>query len=173
MTEERVALGTVRSVNALRRELRIVPDRAFRHEFESLQWLWVTVPGMTPLRCPVTRVRETPGGMLVTLGAGVPRDRVGQMRGARVELPASETTPRTSNDWDVQDLIGLRALAEDGSPLGEVAEVFETPANAAVAITRADGTRFLVPLIAEVVIAIDFDGQTLQLGDTAPYAVEE
>jgi ribosomal 30S subunit maturation factor RimM len=157
----------------MRRELRIDTDRAYRHEFESLRWLWVAVPGMPALRCPVERVRETGGGMLVTLGAGVPRDQVGQMRGARVELPASEISPRPESDWDVQDLIGLSALAEDGSPLGEVAEVFETPANAAVAIKRADGTRFLVPLIAEVVIAIDFDGQTLRLGDTAPYAVEE
>ena len=173
MTEARVALGTVRSVNAKRRELRIDPEHARRHEFESLNWLWVVVPGMPALRCPVAQVRQTAGEMLVTLGAGVPRDRVGAMRGARVEVPASETNPRPEGDWDVQDLIGLRALAEDGAPLGTVTEVFETPANAAVAIKRSDGTRFLVPLIAEVVTAIDFDGQSLHLGDTAPYAVDE
>lgn len=173
MTEARVALGTVRSVNAKRRELRIVPERTHRHEFESLQWLWLAGPGLPAMRCPVTGVRDTGTDLLVTLGAGVPRERVGLMRGARAELPEGETTPRPQDDWEMQDLLGLRAVAEDGTEIGTIAEVFETPANAAMAIARPDGSRLMLPVIPEVVTAIDFESQSLQLGDTAPYAVED
>ena len=172
MDATRVEAGAVISVNPGRRELRVRPLPAYRHEFESMEWLHVASPGGGEWRCRIHAARRAGDAFVLTLGAGTTRDHVAAMRGARVLLAPEECTARPEDDWQLGDLLGMRVTGP-GNAEGEIVEVFETPANAAFAVRRPDGSRFLLPAIPEVVELVDLDTNTVHLGPTGPYMVDE
>lgn len=173
MDATRVEAGAVVSVNPGRRELRIRPLPAYRHAFEALEWLRVAAPGCRELRCRVHASRAAGDAVVVTLDAGVTRAHVASMRGGRVLFAPDECAPGPDGQWELGDLVGMQVANRDGEPAGVVVEVFETPANAAFTVERADGSRFLLPAIPEVVELVDLDSNTVHLGPTGPYVVEE
>jgi 16S rRNA processing protein RimM len=62
--------------------------------------------------------------------------------------------------WD-RDLVGLRAVTPDGSPLGEVTDVVHTAAGELLAIGRPDGGEHLVPFVRDIVPTVDRAGGLL------------
>lgn len=54
-------------------------------------------------------------------------------------------------------IVGLRAMTDDGSELGEIVEVLGTGANDVYEVRRADGSRVLLPAISSVVREIDLE----------------
>ncbi|MFP4500290.1 MAG: ribosome maturation factor RimM [Candidatus Hydrogenedentota bacterium] len=169
----RVEIGTVRSVLPSRRELRVAPGPGHQHEFEALEWLRVVVCGGRELRCRVLAAAPAGDTVRVTLAPGVTRDQVASMRHARIVLTPEEQTPRAPDDWTMAELMGMAVVDQHDAPLGVVAKVYETPANAAITIAKPDGTRMLLPAIPEVVTRVDLETNTIHVGDTAPYAVED
>ncbi|ONH31227.1 ribosome maturation factor RimM [Pseudofrankia asymbiotica] len=59
--------------------------------------------------------------------------------------------------WD-RDLVGLRAVAPDGSPLGEVTDIVHTAAGELLAIGKPGGGEHLVPFVHEIVPTVDRAG---------------
>jgi 16S rRNA processing protein RimM len=70
--------------------------------------------------------------------------------------PADPDEPADDGEfwWD-RDLVGLRAVTPDGSPLGEVADVVHTAAGELLAIRRPDGGEHLVPFVQDIVPTVD------------------
>ncbi|ADP79142.1 ribosome maturation factor RimM [Pseudofrankia inefficax] len=62
--------------------------------------------------------------------------------------------------WD-RDLVGLRAVTPDGSPLGEVTDVVHTAAGELLAIGTPTGGEHLVPFVREIVPTVDRAGGLL------------
>jgi len=62
--------------------------------------------------------------------------------------------------WD-RDLVGLRAVTPDGSPLGAVTDVVHTAAGELLAIGRPGGGEHLVPFVRDIVPTVDRAGGLL------------
>ncbi|OHV38168.1 MULTISPECIES: ribosome maturation factor RimM [Pseudofrankia] len=62
--------------------------------------------------------------------------------------------------WD-RDLVGLRAVAPDGSLLGEVTDIVHTAAGELLAIGKPGGGEHLVPFVHDIVPTVDPAGGRL------------
>jgi len=155
-------IGEVRSVNPARRELRIRVERGRAQALEGHDWIWVKAGRRDPVRYRAESIRKSGDGLAAVLVAGVPRDEVRTMTGARVVTEVAIAP--TKDAYAVDDLVGL-ILAERGVDLGRVVDAMETPAHEVVEIERPDGSRAMVPLAAELVDAIDFDTGRINMND--------
>lgn len=165
MEARKVEIGSVRSVNPARRELRI--QAAGGPIPADMVWVYVADAEGRDRRCRVERVH----GDTVTLAAGVTRDTVAGMRGAAVYADVgAEAEP----DW--QDLLaawqGFDVIDETGVRLGTVVAVYATHANGAIEVAAASGESWLLPAIDRVIAAVDMERNVVTVKDIAPYTVE-
>ena len=66
-------------------------------------------------------------------------------------MPRGALPPLAEGEYYHADLIGLAAVAADGTALGTVVAVDNFGAGDVVEVARPDGKRFMVPMRAEAV----------------------
>ena len=149
-----VAVGEIVGAHALRGWLRV---RAYQPPAPSL------VPGRRVLIEHAGTCRElevgsaTPHGRgLVLLAlAGVDDRRAAEaLVGARVLVRAADLPPPAEDEFYYHEVVGFRVETTGGEPLGAVAETFTTGLND-VWVVRGSGREHLIPVIADVVRAMD------------------
>jgi 16S rRNA processing protein RimM len=172
MTAPWIAIGRVRSANPAAREVRVEMRPGCNRAFPGMAWIRFERPAQAPLRCKVESVRVDGAVAVVRMGPGVPRDAVGVLRGANVVVMPEEMPGRSAEAWVLDDLVGLEVVLPDGALLGTICEVYEGPANDALAVARPDGSRCVLPVIDAVVRLVDFDARRVDVGDVAPYIVD-
>ena len=172
MEDEFVPIGRVRTLNPGRRQVRVEPYPAHLAAFEALDFLWVTPLNGATYRCRVLTSRMLNELALLNFGPGVPCDLIGTMRNATVAIPCASLPKREASQWLTQDLVGVFVYTETETCLGEIVSVYETSANAALEIQRAEGGVFMLPLIEELLITVDVEKKRLVVGDITPYCVE-
>jgi len=176
MAADRIAIGYVRAVTPGKRLLRIAPARGRERDLRAADWLRVDLREPAPdgrhtIRCRVERATEDQGQFLVTVMAGVPRDTVALMKGGEIWVDKSELL-RPESGYEPADLMGLRVVAASGAVLGTVVELY-FGAQVVAEIEKEDGGLIRVPLIEQVVAAVELDSGVMRVHDIAPYAVED
>ena len=103
----------------------------------------------------VQSVRPHRAGLVARLSGVADRTAAENLAGALLTVPEDSLAPLPEGVYYHFQLIGMAAFSEDGEPLGEIAEIIETPGND-VYIIRKDGERDLpIPALAEVVVEVD------------------
>ena len=164
-----VRLGTVRSVNPAKRELRIDPERAFANGAKTVEKVRVSSKTSSGIVCTVETLNATPGGLIVTLGAGISRDAVATMKNATVEIERARRTRAARDEMSAEEWIGLDVIAADGTRIGVIAGCIESPAHDILEIETPDGREVLLPAIEQTVESIDLETRIVTVGDIAAY----
>ena len=94
---------------------------------------------------------------LVALEGVETREAAESLRGQPMEFRAEDLGPLPEGVYFRWQIVGLRAVTEDGSALGEIVEVLGTGANDVYEVRRLDGSRVLLPAISSVVREIDLE----------------
>ena len=167
-------IGRVRSVNPLRREVRVALDNPAEVLAASPAWLYFGQDGTEhPPRCKVESVKDTGEQLVAVLAAGVPRDTVAKLRGKAVFVTEA-ARPRHEGLLTPDVVLGMRVVQPCGTVVGVVAGVLEGPVNAVIRVERPEGGALLLPLVEPVVEAADLEARVLTVvADLTPYAVEE
>ncbi|QYJ14625.1 Ribosome maturation factor RimM [Rubrobacter xylanophilus DSM 9941] len=143
-----VVIGTITAPHGVRGTVRVRPAGEGRHLREGV------APVVGGRRRRIREARRTPKGFLVDL-EGVPdRSQAEELRGEDLLLDRSELDAPGEDEFYVADLIGLRAVDEEGRELGEVGETFPTPAHE-VLVIRGRKSVLYVPFTREHVPEVD------------------
>ena len=103
----------------------------------------------------VQSVRPHRAGLVARLSGVADRTAAENLAGALLTVPEDSLAPLPEGVYYHFQLIGMAVFSEDGEPLGEIAEIIETPGND-VYIIRKHGERDLpIPALAEVVMEVD------------------
>ena len=94
---------------------------------------------------------------LVQLEGYDTREAADTLRGETMECPADDLGPLPQGVYFRWQIVGLRAVTDEGIELGEIVEVFSTGANDVYEVQREDGRRVLLPAISSVVQEIDLE----------------
>jgi 16S rRNA processing protein RimM len=126
-------------------------------------------PGMIARLAPsgrtarVASLQPHQGRHLLALEGFESRTAAENLRGEALEFQPDDIGPLPEGVYFRWQIVGLRAVTDDGADLGEVVEVLETGANDVYEIRRSDGRTFLIPAISSVVREIDLDGGTVRV----------
>jgi 16S rRNA processing protein RimM len=167
MTEARdaaddlVVVGRVRKSHGLRGELVVeAMTSAPEAVFVAGRRLVGGTPDGRPLRTArelvVRRVSPFKGGWILALSSIEDRNEADLWRERTLLVPADELPPPGDDEVHYHDLMGLRVELQDGTPIGEIVDLFELPQGLAFDVRRAppaEGTVLLLyrpEIVAEV-----------------------
>lgn len=160
--EELVLVGRIGKAHGLRGEVSVLAytdDPGDR--FASGAQLRTDDPGRPVIAVEGSRVV---GGRWLLSFAGV-QDRSGAeaLRGIQLFTAAGERPALDDpDDFYDTDLVGLRAVLMDDSPLGEVSEVIHAPGGD-VLVVRVEGREVLVPFVHQIVPAVDLQAGVVRI----------
>jgi 16S rRNA processing protein RimM len=100
---------------------------------------------------------------LLSLEGCETRESAESLRGESMECPLEDLGPLPEGTYFRWQIVGLRAVTDDGGELGEIIEVFSTGANDIYEVQQADGRRVLLPAISSVVREVDLDGGVVRI----------
>ena len=96
-------------------------------------------------------VRTGSNGAIARFAEVPDRNAAEALRGTALTVPRSALPPLGEGEYYHVDLIGLPAVDENGTPLGQVIAVDDYGAGDVIEIEMAEGKRFMVPMRAEAV----------------------
>jgi len=143
-----VTIGTVVGTHGVRGTVRVKPAGTGEHLREGVS------PVLAGTRRAIKNVRLTPKGFLLDLKGIDDRRAAAALGGEDLLLDRAELDSPEEGEFYVGDLVGLAAIDEVGTRIGEVAETFETAAHE-VLVVRSEGGDLLVPFTLEHVPGVD------------------
>lgn len=110
-------------------------------------------PAHTPVK--IKSLRHHNRGMLISLEGYDSREAVDGLRNNEIFVSAGDRPPLPDGELYLHQIIGLKAVTEEGQVLGIVSDWIETGANGVLVVSDEDGKEVLLPDIDEVVLKID------------------
>jgi 16S rRNA processing protein RimM len=158
-----VAIGKVVRVHGLRGDVRVrslsdVPDR-----FATLTQVTVEGPGGVRRPLAVRAVRPIGTDYLVSFEGIETPEAATPLVGSLLQIEEDQAAPLPDGQYYQHDLVGMDVRTEEGLPLGTLADILPTGANAVFVVRRADGREHLIPATKEVVRAVDVPGRQMTI----------
>jgi 16S rRNA processing protein RimM len=111
------------------------------------------------------------GLLLVALEGVEDRTAAEALAGATILVPASALPPPGPDEFYWHEIAGFRVETADGTAIGRVAETFSAGPHDVWVVARPDGGEHLIPVVADVVRAIDRDARRIVI-DPLPGLLE-
>jgi 16S rRNA processing protein RimM len=96
--------------------------------------------------------------LIATLDGVTDRNAAERLKGLGLYVPRDRLPPAAADEFYHADLIGLAAMAPDGSPLGRVAALHNFGAGDVIEIARDGAGAALVPFTRRAVPVVDVAG---------------
>lgn len=111
----------------------------------------------------ITRLRGHSAGLLIGLSGVETPEAAGRYRNMVVSVLATDRPALPEGQYYHHQLIGLRVETEAGERLGLLTEVLLTGANDVFVVTDEAGRELLLPVIEEVVQALDLEAGLIKV----------
>lgn len=159
MEGTKLEVGKIVNTRGIKGEVKIVPWCDDPSDFERFPSIWIKTPeGLCEY--VVMSLKYTKGSVALGL------EGVDTVEEARLLLGATVYAEREDfeledGEYFIQDLIGLSVLLEDGTPLGTLADIFQTGSNDVYAVKTEDRGMVYLPCIKDVVKRVDLKEKTV------------
>lgn len=158
---ERVRIGQIVAPHGVRGALRVLSLTDFPERWAGLSAAFVgDEDEPRAMRCTGFARRDMP---LLTIAGVRDRDGAERLSGQYISVPAAAVHPLPPDTYYLWQLAGLRAVGEDGVPIGTVTAVLPNPGNDLLVVQTPDGRNGLVPCVREFVRAVDLTAGTVTL----------
>ena len=111
----------------------------------------------------IERARGQDGAWLVKLEGVADRNAAERWRGRALLLPLADLPAPADDEIYFHDLVGMRVVLADGTPVGEVFALYELPQGLVLEVTRPDRPAALVPYQPNVVTEVDVDAGLVRI----------
>jgi 16S rRNA processing protein RimM len=153
-----LAVGRVLRPHGVRGELRVEVLTDYPERLAEVKTLYL---GATFRPYELVAARLHKQFVLLKLRDCDDRDAADALRGVALYVAIEDAIPLEDGEVYEHQLEGVHVVTEDGTPLGEIVEVLSAPgANDVLVIHGARG-ELLVPVIEDVLLALDWDAAQL------------
>ena len=173
MSDARIEIGRVRSVNPARREVRVTPRRGYERALNGLREIEFAMDRGQRQTVAVETVEEQERCVKLTLAQGTSPDAVAALKSAKVLGEPGVTAAADPFRMDAAKFAGFAVVDMDGNAVGVVSGGFTTPAHGVIEIARHSATRVLAPFVPEVIAHIDEDARVIVLRDIEAHLAEQ
>ena len=158
---DRVLLGEIGAAQGLKGEVRL---RSYTRTPTDIAAYGPLQDETGAHRIEIERARATPKALIARIKGVATREAAEALTGTKLYVSRAALPAHGSEEWYVTDLIGLAALAPDGTPLGTVVAVHNFGASDIVEVAPAeDGPTLLVAFTDANVPQVDIENGRLVL----------
>jgi 16S rRNA processing protein RimM len=154
----RLRVGRIAGAHGLGGALRVRPDNPDSDTLDNVTRVYLEQDGATREFALLDARRINRTTVRIVLGGVDGPERAEQLRGAALMVAVADLPPAGPGEFYYYQLIGCEVVTTLGRRLGTVEEVFSGGAND-VLVVRDGGAEILVPVIENVVKAIDLEGR--------------
>jgi 16S rRNA processing protein RimM len=155
-----IAVGRVAAAHALGGLLRVRPFNADGETFVPGRRVFLERADAWQEALVVTAAAHGRSDLLVRLDGIDDRTAAEALRGATILVDPADLPPPGVDEFYHHEIVGFRVETEAGEPLGEVVETLSTGLND-VWVVQGGGREYLIPVIDDVVRAIDRPGRRI------------
>jgi len=160
---ELVAIGKVLRAHGVRGEVKVQSLSDVPHRFETLTRVVVTDPAGARRELDVRACRKMANDYLVTFEGIETLEAAASLIGSLVQIPEERLAPLPDGRYYQHDLLGMAVRTEDGMPVGTLADILPTGANAVFVVREEAGREHLIPATSEVVRTVDVPGRQMTI----------
>lgn len=103
--------------------------------------------------------------LIIVLDQYQDRTAAEKLKGARLYCQATHLAPLETDEWWVDDLIGLKAFTSKGAHIGTVCEVYGERGDFLEILLHEGNKKVLVPFVKEIVPLVDVKRGRLEIED--------
>ena len=155
---ERLTIGQIVSPHGVRGDIRMYIYTHFPERIPELPYIYI---GDEPQPRTLKRARLKDNLAIMRVEGITSREMADELRGQIVQIDLEQAAPLEKGEFYHFQLIGLTAVDEVGSVLGELTDILETGANDVYIITDPEGKEILIPALKTTVPEIDPDAGRL------------
>jgi 16S rRNA processing protein RimM len=160
-SDEWVAIGLITAMFGIRGEVRVQPLTDFPERFLQTQKVYV---GEELVERRVLGARLHQQIVVLRLGGVETANDAEALRNRKLYIPASELITLPPDHYYLHDLVGLRVVHVDGTPLGAVRDVIQAAGNDLLVIQDArTGKDVLLPAVKAFVKSVDVAGGVISV----------
>jgi 16S rRNA processing protein RimM len=169
MSEPTVAVGRIAKAHGVRGELSVVVLSEVSERFYPGAVVWLedgrslTVTASKPYR----------DRLLVTFQEVRDRNQAEALQTALLVVPESSSPPLPEGSWWDHQIEGCSVITDTGRELGKVVEVIHTAANDVWSAVDDAGTETLIPVLRDVVAAVDAEARRITVREVPGLTVPE
>lgn len=152
-------VGLIRAPHGVRGEVNVDPRTDIADRFRDGAVLYCD--GVGPLR--IAAVRGLAGRPVVRFDGYATRPQAEALQGRFLRVGKEEARRAAGDAYLWADLLGLHAVAPDGSPIGVVREVLRAGETDVLVIGRTGASDLLVPALGSVVREVDLEARRIIL----------
>jgi 16S rRNA processing protein RimM len=134
----------------LRGECRLYPLTDYPEHLRRVKRVTVRYPDGGTEEREIASNRPHGNLLAVRLTGCETRDQAEALRDAEIWIDAADAPPLPEGQFYLEQIVGLRAVTEDGQELGRVDEVLRMPANDVYRVGS-----LLIPATADAVVRLD------------------
>ena len=153
-------IGVITKPQGIRGEVKVLPTTDDPERFQLLDEVTIRFAKTTNAKTTdakpykLTSVRHHKGLVLLQLAGINDRNEAEKLVGGVLIIPPEKALQLDTDEYFIRDLVGISVEAEDGTVLGEVANIFPTGANDVYVVQGTDGESFMMPAIKDVVLSV-------------------
>jgi 16S rRNA processing protein RimM len=148
--EPEIVIGTVVAPFGIKGEVKVRVETDFPERFETLEEVWVQPKVGSGRVMGIENVRFHQGIVLIKFKECNDRNCSEELRDSELRIDESQLMELESDQFYVDDILGLDVYTINGEHLGQVTEVLKGAANDVYVTPRA-----MIPAIKQVVREID------------------
>jgi len=152
--EDLIIVGEVTRAHGVRGAVRGVPVTDFPERLLRLDEA-VLVRGGAARPVRVEQARRDGTGVLMKFAGIDDPEAAEQLKGATVEIPATQAVPLAPGQFYVFEVVGLEVRTPEGRRVGEVVDVLRTGSNDVYVVRPPEGPGILLPAVDTYIEEID------------------
>jgi 16S rRNA processing protein RimM len=153
-----VLVGRVVKPQGRHGEVAVTPLSDRPDRFPTLRRAFVPAPGGAAREVRVLGCRAHKGRFVLEIEGVSTIDEAEKLRGAELRIAEEELAVLPAGSFYHHELVGLRAVDEQGVDVGAVDDVMETGAEVRVLVVRGPGGETLLPFAEGFVKLVDLAG---------------
>lgn len=152
--EDLIIVGEVARAHGVQGAVRVVPVTDFPEHLLALHQA-VVVCGSTARPVRVERAQSLGRFVMMKFSGIDTPEAADQLRGATVQIPASQAVPLPPGQFYVFQVVGLEVRTPEGGRIGRVIDVLRTGSNDVYVVRPPEGPEILLPAVDTCVQKID------------------
>ncbi len=152
--EDILKVGILSSTHGIRGEMKVFPTTDDVNRFKKLKSVLLdTGKGFTELK--IESVRFFKQFVIIKFKDHDSINDIEKYKGMSIYVTRENAVALKEDEYFIADLIGMKAVDEEGNDIGSITDVLETGANDVYVIKRSDGSELLLPAIKQCILSVD------------------
>lgn len=152
--EDLLQVGVITTTHGVRGEVKVFPTTDDPARFKKLEKV-ILDTGREKTELTITGVKFFKNLVILKFKEFDSMNDVEHLRQAKLLVRREDAVELKENEYFIADLIGLKAVSDEGEELGTITDVLQTGANDVYVISRDGSADILVPAIRDCIKDID------------------